>query len=140
MTGILACWSCRNVLDLHVDGRLTVSAAKKVAGHLASCSECRAEEEALRPVTIAAKASSVELPPGLADAIFKKWEEGEEPAAVAAPAFRFAPAQAAALVYLAVLAGGSAAPGDSSRGLPGRPGIEAAPWPEGPGESFRTAP
>ena len=124
---MLECWSCRNVLDLHVDGRLTASASAKVARHLKACAECRAEETALRPVKLPAKASAVDLPPGLADAILKAWEEGAEPAPEATPAFRLAPAQAAALVYLALLAGGSAAPGESSRGLPGRPGIEAAP-------------
>ncbi|MBI5200928.1 MAG: hypothetical protein HY925_05025 [Elusimicrobia bacterium] len=134
-----ACWSCRNVLDLHVDGRLTAKATENVARHLVDCAECRAEADALRPVPMSMKDSDIEVPPGLAEAIFKKWEDGAEPERLAAPAFRFAPAQAAALVYLAVLAGGSATSGDVSRGLPGKPGIEA-PWPEGPGESFRTAP
>lgn len=136
---ILACWSCRNVLDLHVDGRLTASAAAKVSAHLAGCAECRAEEKALRPALIPAKAVSVDLPPGLADAIFERWEAGEEAAPEAMPALRLAPAQAAALVYLAMLAGGSSTPGETSRGLPGRPGIEAPGLAE-PGESFRTAP
>lgn len=122
---LIACWSARNVLDLHVDGRLTARAAARVDAHLKACAGCRAAAEELRPIAL--KGSAVELPPGLAESILRRLEAEAEPAALPAPAWRLAPAQAAALVYLLALAAGNAAPGVPSQGLPGRPGLEALP-------------
>lgn len=121
----VACWSSRNVLDLHVDGRLTPKASARVDAHLEACASCRADLQALKPAGLSAGA--VQVPPGLAEAILRQLEAGAAPAPSPAPVLRLAPAQAAALVYLAVLAAGSAAPGPVSQGLPGRPGLEAAP-------------
>ena len=121
----IACWSSRNVLDLHVDGRLTPKATARVDAHLALCAGCRREADALRPVPV--KGGAIAVPPGLAEAILRQLEAGAEPASAPSPALRLAPAQAVALVYLAVLAAGNAAPGPVSQGLPGRPGLEAAP-------------
>ena len=115
MSFSLACWSSRNVLDLYVDGRLAPRAAGRVEAHLAACAACRREAEALKPIRL--PAGSVSAPAGLADAILKQLEAGAEPARTAAPAWRLAPSQAAALVYLALLAAGNAGPGYVSQGL-----------------------
>lgn len=120
---LVFCWSARNVLDLHVDGRLTAGAAARVEAHLKACAGCRAAADELRPVPL--KAGAVEVPPGLADSILRRLETEAEPAALPSPTWRLAPAQAAALVYLLTLAAGNAAPGTPSQGLPGRPGLEA---------------
>ena len=112
----MACWSSRNVLDLYVDGRLTAAQTARVREHLHGCAECAREERALRPVKLDLP---VEVPAGLVESILKKFEEGAEPRAFARPAWRLQPAQAAAFVYLALLASGNLAPGAVSQGLPG---------------------
>lgn len=112
----MACWTSRNVLDLYVDGRLTAAQSARVREHLKDCAECAREEKVLRPVKFEVP---VEVPAGLVDSILKKLEEGAEPRAVLRPAWRLQPAQAAAFVYLALLAGGNLAPGIASQGLPG---------------------
>lgn len=113
---LLRCWSVRNVLDLYVDGRLTERAAARVAAHLEECANCRAEADALKPVS-ADLAEKVEVPEGLAEAILEKLGTEERPAP--APALRelisLEPAQALALVYLTALIGGHALPGVPSQ-------------------------
>lgn len=118
----LACWSARNVLDLHVDGRLTPGMSAKVESHVKACAGCRKVAGELRPMTFD---SEVAVPPGLAEAILQDLERGAEPDEAPAPAWRLAPAQAAAVVYLGLLAAGNAAPGAASQGIAGKPGLEA---------------
>lgn len=118
----LACWSARNVLDLHVDGRLTASMSAKVESHLKACAGCLALVDELRPVKFD---SEVAVPRGLAEAILQDLEQGTEADEAVAPAWRLAPAQAAAVVYLGLLAAGNAAPGTASQGIAGKPGLEA---------------
>ncbi|MBI4423899.1 MAG: zf-HC2 domain-containing protein [Elusimicrobia bacterium] len=117
----VACWSSRNVLDLYIDRRLTPRARARVAAHLEGCEACRREARALAPVR-SAKAG-LRPPPGLAEAILAQLESGAEPAAAPAGSLRLAPAQAAALVYLGLLAANHAAPGLPSQGAPGSPSL-----------------
>lgn len=123
----LRCWSVRNVLDLYVDGRLTEAAAARVASHLKTCSACRAEEAELRPVPAGKK---LQAPEGLAESILEKLAEGSAPKEPAPPLWeglRLSPAQAAALVYIAVLAGGHALPGVYSQAHAAAPAKTEAP-------------
>ena len=138
LTKMMACWSIRNVLDLYVDARLSPSALKRAGGHLAACEDCRRVERSLRPVRVTK--GSIAPPPGLADAIVKQFESQAEPRPLIY-SLRLAPSQAAALVYLGLLAAGHALPGTLHQGPPERP--HQGPMNTGtmdagtPGEGFR---
>jgi hypothetical protein len=67
----------------------------------------------MRPVRL--PKSRIEVPRGLADAILERLAEEAVPQPARRPDLRLAPAQAMALLYLALMAGGHAAPGVSSQ-------------------------
>ncbi len=97
------CWSVRNVLDLHVDGRLSSGRAARLNAHLSGCPDCRKAERALRPLAL--KAGKTVVPSGLAAAILAGLKTVPAPAPVSVPR-RLTPAQGLAVAYLALLAAG----------------------------------
>ena len=113
MTERFACWSTRNILDLFADGRLPAAQEARVARHLAGCAGCREQADALKPLAFTAPAP--EAPAGLADAIMRRYLEGEP--APAAPLWRLTPAQAAGLAALAMLALSHSVPGPVTAAL-----------------------
>ncbi len=44
----MKCSKCKRLVSAHIDGELGEAVAREVESHLASCSECRAEAEAVR--------------------------------------------------------------------------------------------
>ena len=64
------CRLIRNQLSLHLDGRLSGTASRRVKAHLAECSPCRSELAELRTVkALMAEAASPVAPPGFWDAL-----------------------------------------------------------------------
>lgn len=123
-----ACWGARVLLDLYADGRLSPARSAQVEAHLEACGDCARlarPDAALRGLL--KSLARPQAPAGLAASILKKHEQGAEaPQAWSAPRLR--PAQAAALVYLALLAAGQAVPGPESQSLlPAAPAKEAKP-------------
>ena len=104
------CWSVRNVLDLHVDGRLSSGRAARLNAHLSGCLDCRKAERALRPLAL--KAGKTVVPSGLAAAILAGLKT--VPAPVSVPR-RLTPAQGLAVAYLALLAAGHSLEGVPSQ-------------------------
>jgi anti-sigma factor RsiW len=93
------CWSVRNILDLYVDGRLSLRAKHKIDSHLKKCPDCREEREVLSPVVSRTKTA---VPKDLTQSILKKLEEKystSENAFPAAEILRLSPTQAAGLAY-----------------------------------------
>ncbi|HVE14550.1 MAG TPA: zf-HC2 domain-containing protein [Elusimicrobiota bacterium] len=105
------CWSARNLLDLHGDGRLSAAASERIDAHLEACAACReaaGEFDALKGLLRSAKAPPA--PRGLEAAILKALREHAAPAPAwdwraALRGARLGPAQAAALAGLLLLAG-----------------------------------
>lgn len=100
MRAYLACWSARNVLDLYVDGRLAPGRSAHVRRHISACPGCGAAAKELAPLSLGSGSAAV--PAGLAESIKRALKQG----AAAGPVFvwpALRPAQAAALVYLALL-------------------------------------
>lgn len=114
----LRCWSARNLLDLYADRRLTERAGAKVAAHLTRCAECRELAGELGAVTeLLAGLGEVKVPEGLAESILAQL--GTEPASSRPrvsllDGLRLKPSQAAALLYIGLLAGGNSLPGPAS--------------------------
>lgn len=112
----LRCWSARNLLDLYADRRLTERASAKVAAHLTRCAECRALAGELGAVTeLLAGLGGVAVPEGLVDSILAKLGSAPEPERLRPlDGLRLKPSQAAALLYIGLLAGGNSLPGPAS--------------------------
>lgn len=126
MMASIRCWSVKNILDLYLDGRLCAGAAARVAGHLETCAACREAVSELGGVPTLLKAEEkVSVPEGLEAAIIARLaaeagaaDEDESLGAGLAGLWeywRLSPAQAAAIVYLVVLAGSHALPGTVSQ-------------------------
>lgn len=118
MMALFQCWSVKNILDLYLDGRLTEGAAAKVKKHLDACPDCSEEAESQGGVARFLKdAGEVPVPAGLEAAILKGLEQSlphEAPAERILP--RWTAAKAFAALYLIVVAGSHALPGEPSRG------------------------
>lgn len=120
MTGIFRCWGTRAVLDLFVDDRLDGPQAGRVAEHLAACSACRAEADALAPIPTL-KSAAPPVPAGLTASILKAYEEGLAEKTVGEGfGWRPSPAFAAAAAAAALLLVSQAVPGPTTLG-PVRP-------------------
>ena len=119
------CWGVRNILDLYVDGRLSAARETQVRAHLDDCAACRLQAKPMLGIRALLKRSGgPQVPAGLAEAILKRLEAEPESAAAEAAepwAWRLSPAQAAAMVYLALLAAGNAGPGLPSQALLAEP-------------------
>jgi anti-sigma factor RsiW len=116
--GILLCWNVKNILDLYLDKRLTAGAASRVAAHLKDCESCAAEAEDLGGVSrFLGQDADIAIPAGLEQAILKnlELEEDEQPVQISPP--RLTPAKVFAVLYLMLIAGSHALPGDTTRGV-----------------------
>jgi anti-sigma factor RsiW len=124
-----ACWGVKNILDLYAEGRLSAAREAQVRAHLESCPACRAEARPLLALRgLLARAKQVpEAPAGLAEAILKGLEAPAPAEAWTGWDWKLQPAQSAALLYLALLGAGNAAPGLSSQAFAAPPAKEARP-------------
>lgn len=58
------CWSARNQLSAHLDGRLSIQESRRLEAHLERCSQCRSEQAELQALKALLAGAARPVAPG----------------------------------------------------------------------------